>query len=209
MNSTVKLLRRFTDLPALLTLLRNREITLLAPSSWDDRNDQHLMDAYKRSKKLKTLLALCFSEVGETYHHWKVFAPGNAGVCVEFNKLALLNSLPTLGIKHAPVSYKTISQIKSSKIKVEDLPFTKRAAFRDEKEYRIIFTSARQELESKSIPIDLSTITRIAINPWMHPALFQAVKDTIYSITNTATPEIFHSKLIESPTWKQIAREYA
>jgi hypothetical protein len=32
-------LRRYTDLTALIYLLHQRKITLLDPSSWDDKND--------------------------------------------------------------------------------------------------------------------------------------------------------------------------
>jgi hypothetical protein len=202
------ILRRYTDLPALLAILRNREITLLAPSSWDDRNDRHLMDSYKRARKLKTLLALCFSEVSETYHHWKVFSPGSSGVCIEFHRDALLKALPDVGIIHGAMVYKTISQLRSSKPDLAELPFTKRVAFEDEQEYRIIFWSRVQVLETKNISIKLTAIDRIAINPWVPTSLFEAIEETILAIDGCADLKVYHSKLIESPAWKNFADEY-
>ncbi len=52
-------LRRYTDLPALLHLLKHRKITLLDPSTWDDTNDSYYLLKYKERKGLKTVLALC------------------------------------------------------------------------------------------------------------------------------------------------------
>lgn len=204
-----RVLRRYTDLPALLTILKNCEITLLPPSSWDDRNDRHMMEAYIRAKKLKTLLALCFSEARETYHHWKVFAPGNSGVSIEFGSDMLLASLPPFGFTHSEINYKTISELKSSKLEVTDLPFTKRAAFSDEKEYRIIFSSRKESLEFKSIPIGIDVIDRITINPWLPPPLFTAIKQVILSIPGCSNLNVNHSKLIESPSWKRFAGKFA
>jgi hypothetical protein len=64
---TKEVLRRYTNLAATIHMLRSRTITLLSPGSWDDRNDAYFMAEYKRRKGLKTLLALCFANCGETY----------------------------------------------------------------------------------------------------------------------------------------------
>jgi Protein of unknown function (DUF2971) len=209
MISRPKLLRRYTDLPSLLAILRSQEITLLPPSTWDDKNDRHLMEAHKRAKGLKTLVALCFSECPETYHHWKIFAPGSSGVCIEFIKDQLLDRLPKTGIAHNKVDYKTIPELQKSTLDVKDLPFTKRAAFADEKEYRIVFSSKRQTLTTKRILVPVTTIHRIVINPWIPEKLFVAIKETILSIPGCEEMEVTQSKLIESPAWKAFAGAYA
>jgi hypothetical protein len=201
-------LRRYTNLPALIGILKNREITFLPPSSWDDRNDRYLMDAYKRAKKLKTLLALCFSQVSETYHHWRVFAPGSSGVSIEFDRDALLKLLPKKSIMHSPVDYKTIKQLKPSEIDENDLPFIKRAAYRDEKEFRILYSSTKEDCLTKSIPIELSTINRIAINPWLHDSLYGSIREIILSIDGCDRLDVYHSRLIESPKWMRFAATY-
>ncbi len=74
-------LRRYTDLPALIYLLNERKITLLDPKSWDDQNDAYFLALYKEKKNLRSVLALCFSQAPETYHHWRVFASGSSGAC--------------------------------------------------------------------------------------------------------------------------------
>lgn len=65
-------LRRYTDLTALIYLLRKRKLTLLDPGSWDDSNDSHYLTLYKEKRKLKSVLALCFMQTDERYHHWSV-----------------------------------------------------------------------------------------------------------------------------------------
>jgi len=45
-----RFLRRYTDIPALIYLLRQRKITLLNPGTWEDKNDTHYLSIYKRRK---------------------------------------------------------------------------------------------------------------------------------------------------------------
>jgi len=76
-------LNRYTDLTALAGILSTSSITFLSPESWEDRNDAYNLAAYKMRKELATVLALCFSQGVETFYHWKAFAPGPSGVCIE------------------------------------------------------------------------------------------------------------------------------
>ena len=48
--SSKKYLRRYTDLTALIYLLRNGKITLLDPETWDDSNDSHYLAVYKKRR---------------------------------------------------------------------------------------------------------------------------------------------------------------
>src|SRR5579871_1937831 len=90
-STAPRLLRRYTDLPSLFRLLATRQITLIDPRSWDDRNDTFYMAQYKERKQLSSLLALCFSMAPETYHHWYIFTKGSSGVCIQFRHDAFLD----------------------------------------------------------------------------------------------------------------------
>ena len=86
-------LYRYTNLAATIYMLRTRNITLLNPATWDDTNDFYFMSEYKRLKDAKSVLALCFAESEESYHHWRIFSSGSDGVRIEFDKPALLGAL--------------------------------------------------------------------------------------------------------------------
>jgi hypothetical protein len=99
-------LRRYTQLAPLIHLLHRQSVTLLSPSKWDDKNDAYFLEVYRRKQALGSVLALCFAECAETYHHWYVFA-GTSGVCLEFAKERLVSSVcETKGVRCGPVKYR-------------------------------------------------------------------------------------------------------
>lgn len=204
------ILRRYTDLPALLSLLQSKHLSLLSPSSWDDRNDRNFMSAYAKAYALKSVVALCFCGRAQTYHHWKVFAPGAAGVCIEFNTETLLSSVPADGCyEHGCVRYRTISELDREKKNPCNLPFLKRSAFKDEREYRIIFRSKEQDIQIKDLQISLHAIRGILINPWMPTPLFEAVKKSICQVDGCEQIPVSKSSLIDHEKWRNYANSFA
>jgi hypothetical protein len=118
-----ELLRRYTSFSATVQLPRSKELTLLNPSKWDDRNDAYFLAQYARRKKLNAVLAACFAKVGETYHHWKVFSHGLDGVCIEFHGDKLRRALkPHKGISFGDVKYRTLLQIRENPRKPMSYP---------------------------------------------------------------------------------------
>ena len=202
---STKFLRRYTDLPALFYLLSERKITLLDPSSWDDSNDAHYMNLYREKKDLKCVLAVCFTQTAETYHHWRVFAGGSSGVCIRFRRLDLINALKRQpGLKAKSIRYLTLPKIQGMRMKVGDLPFLKRYPFEQEKEFRIIYESRHKKLAKLDVAIALSCIHRITVSPWMDYSLFRHVKRTIRSIKGCNTLEVVRSTLIGNQQWKKL-----
>ena len=112
-----------TDIPALISLLKNRQITLLDPESWDDSNDSHYLTQYREKQKLKSVLALCFTQAAETYHHWRVFANGPAGVYVRFDREQLLKAVNKKpGVRTRPVRYLKLNEARGMTLETRDLP---------------------------------------------------------------------------------------
>ena len=199
-------LRRYSDLPALFHLLSNKSITLLDPTSWDDKNDTFYLSQYKNKKNLKTLHALCFSYRPETYHHWHVFSTGPAGVCILFDRVALLSAINGKeGISHKEVEYKTFEENENSNISVDCLPFLKRAGFKPEGEHRVIFESKESKrLNFTTIPIDISCIKNIRLSPWLHPSLVDPTINSICAIEGCAKLKVWPSTLISNEEWKEL-----
>jgi hypothetical protein len=195
-------LRRYTDIPALVSLLTDRKITLLDPKSWDDRNDTNFLRLYKKEKNLETLLALCFTQSDERYHHWSVFAAGSAGVCIRFDRAAFLEAVKEHdGIKKRTVRYLTLPQIRDETLKIRDLPFLKRAAFQDENEFRLIYESCDEKLDHYDIPIPLTCITSITLSPWLPEPLSGNLKAMLHAIKGCGGLSIWRSTIIENKEW--------
>ena len=204
---TTASLRRYTDLAAALRMLRQKSITLLPPNTWDDKNDRHLMQAYQAAEGYKSVLALCFAQAAETYHHWKVFSSGKDGICIVFDKQRLVSDISQHEVRHASVQYYTLKQLRENRPNIERIPYSKRAAYVDEKEYRFVFCSKLEELASKDFAFSRASVDRILINPWMPIPLVQTIKDIIHSLPEFDTVEILQSTVIDGPAWKELAEQ--
>jgi len=146
-------LRRYTQLAPLIHLLHRKRLTLLSPTKWDDKNDAYYLEVYRRRQNLGSVLALCFAESRETYHHWHVFAGNSSGVCLEFVGDALSRSVcETPGIKCGYVTYRKIKDLRQEHPKTSELPFVKRHPFKEEHEFRLIYEGVEPMLEAKDVP---------------------------------------------------------
>jgi hypothetical protein len=189
-------LLRYTSLPALLHLLHKKQITLLSPASWDDRNDSFFMNRYRERRKLKCVLALCFAEASETYHHWRVFTHGSDGVCIVFKRDKLLAAFnTTTNILKRTVVYKQIKELEKVHPPVDDLPFLKRHPYKDEREFRLVYVDGGKEMGAKDFGIDLTCIDRIKLSPWMPDALIEPVKLTIHRIDGCESIKVYRTTL--------------
>lgn len=199
-------LRRYTNLAAAIHLLRNRCLTLLNPATWDDRNDAYFLAQFKQRTGAASVLALCFAEAPETYHHWRVFSSGSDGVCLEFDKPKLLDAMrKDAAVRARSVTYKQINDVCAAPIDDGDLPFLKRFPYEDEQEFRVLFVSLDKETEFHHVSIPLSAISRITLSPWMAAPLAKAVKDTLKETEGCKAIKIYQSTLIENERWKGAA----
>ena len=194
--------RRYTELPSLIHLLAHRELTLLDPRSWEDKNDAYFLQQYREKRGLKSVLALCFTQSGETYHHWRVFAPGSAGVCIRFHAAALEPSIRAVpGLKCNAVEYLTLTALRKSPVAATKLPFLKRAAFQPENEVRLLWESRAEARATLPVPIDLAAISRVTLSPWLHPSLADEVKRVLKSLPGCGKLKIYRSTLVGNAEW--------
>jgi hypothetical protein len=196
-------LNRYTSLPVLLDTLVHKRIVLLKPSTWEDRNDSFYLERYKEEKNLKTVLALCFSLERETFHHWKVFASGSSGVCIEFDKAKLLNGLrPEDGYTLRNVDYAFIKDVKAERPELEAWPFLKRKPFKDEREFRIVYENKTKKELTKDIPIKISCILKVTLSPWLPYPVAETVKGVIKQLPGCQKITVIRSSLLETADWK-------
>ena len=198
-------LRRYTNIPALIYLLRERKITLLDPASWDDKNDSYFLSLYREKRDLTSVLALCFTPANETYHHWRVFADGSSGACISFDQAKLLKAVKKqVGVTAKAVQYLTLADIRDMKVKTRALPFLKRSAYGDEREFRIIYQSSTRKDGSLDVAIPLACIERITLSPWIPTALSDHLKSTIKEIDGCSAMKVYRSTLISNENWKTL-----
>ena len=200
------ILRRYTNLAAVIHHLQTKTITLLDPDNWQDRNDAYFIKKYKSERNAKTVLALCFAEQLERSHHWQVFAGGIDGVCIQFDKNPLLERLNEAdGFKHSTMAYASIKALNEYPRELEELPFLKRIPYKDEKEYRIIYVDENEIMETKPIDIEISWNKRVTLSPWIPKDLARSTRDVLKSIDGCGSLKIDRSTLIESERWKNLA----
>ena len=203
------LLHRYTNLAATIHLLRERKLTLLDPTSWDDKNDVFFMNEYKNSIEAESVLALCFAHSKiptEAYHHWRVFANGPNGVCIQFDKRMLTSVFENEGIMHRHVEYMSLPGLEKvlneCRIGKDDLPFIKGSRYKAEHEYRAIFIDNSERKRSHAIDVELDSICRVTLSPWLTESVANVVKDALRSFPECRELNVRHSTLIENEKWK-------
>jgi hypothetical protein len=158
------------------------------------------------------LLAACFTDAPETYHHWHVFAGDSGGCCIRFNRAALLRRLDTnRKIRYGEVSYRTLAQMRHTVPAVEELPFIKRSGYADESEFRVIYEGVQGRAVARDIPISIDLIEQISFNPWINKTLFSATSSMLESIEGCEALEgrIVRSTLTGNTEWKEIVEDVA
>lgn len=198
--------RRYTTLPYLLDMLHHKRLTLLDPARWEDKNDAYFLKIYKEKMGYASVLALCFAEAPEAYHHWKIYSGNPSGVCIEFFKGRLLSHFdPKKGFIHAGIQYKTINKLRENTLHTGEMPFIKRYAYKGEEEYRVIFQSKDEKVSVKQILINLDTISKITVSPWIDSTSYKSIKLTINKIKDCEHIKVQKSTITENNEWKRIA----
>lgn len=212
-----KFVRRYTTLSSALDTLVHKRLVLLNPAKWDDTNDVEFMELYRAHAEAKSVLALCFAMASETYHHWRVFTQGMEGVCIEFEKAALETAIGAEAAIGAgpllvaqPVDYLQVGQLEAlTSADAHRLPFVKREGYSDEREWRIVATCLDEPKLSLPVGIDLGSITRLVLNPWMPPALADNLRGIIRGLPGCDKLKIEASALTNSDRWKAAGKKIA
>ncbi len=201
MSSPLKRLNRYTTLPVLLDMLKRKKLVLLDPTSWEDKNDSEILLEYKRRRKLQALSALCFSFGDETIHHWKAFADGISGCCVEFDAEKLIALLrPLDGVRFGPVVYRKLKDLRDRSVSVRKIPFTKRWPYRCEEEFRVIWES-RAKVPSYEIDFDLRMINKITISQRMPEQIYSTIREYLRGVFRNPDQRINRSTIYQNRIW--------
>lgn len=206
-----KFVRRYTTLSSALDTLVHKRLVLLNPAKWDDTNDVEFMELYRAQADAKSVLALCCAMASETYHHWRVFTQGMEGVCIEFEKAALETAVDGhAGVVVGPVDYLRVRDLEAlTPADAHRLPFVKREGYSDEREWRIVATCIDEPRLTLPIGVDLGSITRLVLNPWMPPVLADNLRAIIRGLPGCDRLKIEASALTNSARWKAAGKKIA
>lgn len=199
-------LRRYTELPFVVDYLHTQELALLNPASWDDRNDSFYIEEYSRRSGAKSVYALCLADCAETYHHWRVFSHGSGGACIQFKPEQFRDAVAgASGVRAEEVQYKTISQLRDAAPGLDELPFLKRYAFQNEREFRLFYASKTKGPLIHRIAVPRSAVDRVILSPWLPDSVAKRVKETLKSIPGCSKVKMYRSTLVENESWKKLA----
>jgi hypothetical protein len=194
-------INRFTTIPVLLDMLTRKKLVLLDPATWDDKNDSAIMEVYRNRQGVEKLFALCCSYGDETIHHWKTFSDGISGCCVEFAAKELIDLLDTVGgVRHGPVEYRKIMELKAGTIAVRDIPFTKRWPYRCEAEFRIIWEGSTPN-NCFEIDFDLAIIQKITVSQRMPEQVYITIRELLRGAFKDPAKRINQSTLYRNDIW--------
>ena len=193
-------LNRFTTLPVLLDFLERKKLVLLDPKSWDDKNDTEVILAYKEKRGIEKLFALCFTHDYETIHHWKTFANGSSGCCIEFDAEKLIQIFKKNKLRHGIVEYRKIKEATPNSFKLNQMPFIKRKPYECEQEYRIIWEGKTEE-NVFELDIPLDTIKKITISQQMPEQVFITIRNLLKKTFDDPEKRISRSTIYENKKW--------
>ncbi len=210
-------LRRYCGFSDLSDILNNRKIKFWNTSRWDDKNDKYLMEKYKTSQNWQQIYAFCSTKTRkEHYHHWLRYAGKKStkddkfGVCIVFDRAAIKKFAEEKEFQCGYIRYKTLDQLKNDPIpRVHRLPFLKRVAFSDEREFRIFRGDNKLDEEYITLDISLDWIKKIRISPWLTKEEASHSASRLKGIADCGELDILHSTLLQSQQWRKYADQVA
>lgn len=207
MHEKTRYLKRYTQLPIAFDLLKRQQISLITPDAWEDRNDAYFLERYKDELEIGSVFATCFTRAPERRHHWRSFADGYSGVCLEFDAAKLVGSLRHEGwdVICRDVEYVDLKDARTKlSANLESWPFAKRSAYRDEAEFRIMATS-KPEYDTRLIylPFDIAALRGIIMTPCLPEGLWPATREALQRLTEDAGPVIKRSHILDSAVWRK------
>lgn len=198
------ILRRYTTLPVLIDMLVREQITILGYDHWVDANDRRALELYQQALHYGFLGAMCLTIAPETFHHWQIFAQGESGVCVVFDRARLEKHLASRSnFILRRVEYVQLTEIGTiDATDIHRLPFLKRFGFRDEREFRML-GFAPEKRESMTVPITPDLIQRVTFSPAAHPNIVASLKVLLRSLPVWHDLRIGRSNLTSNETWQE------
>lgn len=159
-------LKKYTKIEFLPEILDKKQLHLGDPTSWDDQNDSAAIQLYEKGLNGFKVRATCLTQARDRFHFWHIFGERMSGVCLWFDKKALVRDIDRdASLIGRFVLYPKSEDLKKTKFK--DVPFTKRQQYSDEREFRVLRIQNSGSVEFDKFRFSASSLKRIYYNPWM------------------------------------------
>lgn len=161
-----KWLKKYTKIEFLPEILDKKQLHLGDPTSWDDKNDSAAIRLYADRLNGFEIRATCLTQARDRFHFWHIFGERESGVCLWFDKKALLRDIDQdASLIGQPVLYPNSENLQKTKLK--DVAFTKRQQYRDEREFRVLRFQKPRGVALDKFKFSASSLERIYFNPWL------------------------------------------
>lgn len=193
----------------LLDICERKKISLISPENWEDKNDVNAISYYKQLIGKESLLASCFTYGKESIHEWSYFSKGIAGCMIEIYAEDLIKQFENendllLGV----VDYLEAIEIEESieNLKIEDIPFLKRAMYKCENEFRFVKVS-NKKIKKYDVDFPLSLIKRIRFSQYLPEEISKSVKNLINRNYGLEIKNMKRSLIYDSDNWLDAAKK--
>lgn len=189
-------LNHFTTYEVLLKILKDGLRFSPNFDNWDDKNDSKLVNIYKEIHPESNIGIICFLNDDETIYHWTYFSKNTClkeVCCIEFNKNDLLKNTSEKH-KYQEIQYDTLNDVKFDQ--PEELLFTKRWPYRNERESRIVRLYGNDEF----LTFEKNVIQKITLSGALSKEEFCQRKDYLRKKYKLIC-EINQSTIFENEKW--------
>jgi hypothetical protein len=203
MVSKKRWLKKYTKLEYLSDVLSNQQLHLGHPRSWDDRNDAAAIGLYRNQTDACEIRATCFTQAKDRFHFWHIFGERQNGVCLWFDKDALVKDIAEdTSLIAEEVKYPVMSAL--SRTELKEIPFTKREQYADEQEFRVLSVRGADITSSDKLKFSPFSLKRIYLNPWLTKIQVETNKQLINRLLREfgySKIEIFQNRTLEHKNW--------
>jgi hypothetical protein len=172
-------------------------------ANWEDKSDVAILKAYE-NKINKHVRVLCLMDRSgsfrDSFYHWKVYANQGDGIRVDLKKKELLSYLSKYKeIKCQAVEYPNAKELERKVKNCENWPFLKRASYKDDREFRILWVEESKLFKARRLPVEEdffeNCIERITLCP-KFPEKFEKMEYILkdkYKIRSVCNSQIFRN----------------
>lgn len=196
-----KWLKKYTELEHVENMLRTCTLHLGDPSTWPDKNDSDLIELYGEAVAAPAIRATCLTTAADRFHFWTVFGKQTNGVCFWFDHKSMINDI-------SKDQTLVAGKVKYQKPKsIEDLPFSKRKQYSDEREFRVLRLH-HDEGQTTSFSFSPSSLRRIYLNAWLAPTTLKKERVRLQGLLDgqLSHVEVLQSRVLKRKEWIEGAR---